>query len=70
MPNVRLVGLTPIVGAVPVPESATVLGLAAALWAMLRLALFAPVDVGVNVTLIVQLAFGASEAPQLVVRPN
>ena len=70
LPNVRLLGLTPIVGAKPVPEMVTVLGLPAALWAMLILALFAPVEAGVNVTLTVQLAFGASEALQVVVRAN
>ena len=57
-------------GAVPVPPSATVLGLPEALCAIDRLADLAPVLDGVNVTLIVQLAFGVSDAEQVFVWAN
>jgi len=49
-------------GAVPVPLRATVLGLPVPLCAIERLADFAPVLAGANVTLIVQVVLGASAA--------
>ena len=55
---------------VPVPESATVLGLPVASCAIERLAFLAPVLVGVNVTLTVQLDPAASEVLQVVVLAN
>jgi hypothetical protein len=70
LPNVRLVGPTPMIGAVPVPVSDTVLGLPVALCPMLIAALLAPVEVGVNVTLTVQLDPGSRDAPQVVVLAN
>jgi hypothetical protein len=70
LPKLRLVGLTPMIGVVPVPLNATLFGLPAALCAMLTLALLAPVLVGVNVTDTVQFAPTASDAPQVVVRAN
>ena len=57
-------------GAVPEPLSATVLGLPVALCAIDRLADFAPALDGVNVTLIVQLAFGGTDAVQVFVWAN
>jgi hypothetical protein len=59
-----------MIGVVPVPLNATLFGLPAALYAMLTLALLAPVLVGVNVTDTVQFAPTASDAPQVVVRAN
>ena len=57
-------------GAVPEPLSATARGLPVALCAIDKLADLAPVLAGVNVTLIVQLAFGASEVVQVFVWTN
>jgi hypothetical protein len=54
-------------GAVPVPLSATLVGLPAPLCVTERLADFVPVLAGVNVTLIVQVALGASAAAQVLV---
>jgi hypothetical protein len=51
----------------PVPLSATLWGLFAALSATLNLALLAPFTLGVNVTLIAQFALTASDVPQLLV---
>jgi hypothetical protein len=51
------------VAVVPVPVSVAVCGLLASLSATLRVALTAPVAVGVNVTLIVQLAPAANVVP-------
>ena len=51
----------------PVPVSAIVCGLPAALSAMEMAAVRVPVLVGVNVTLIVQLAPGVTEVPQSLV---
>lgn len=53
--------------AVPVPLSTTCCGLPGALSVMLRAALRAPLAVGLNVMLMVQLALTASELPQLLV---
>ncbi len=55
------------VKSIPVPISATVCGLPGALSEMVMLPLRAPPAVGVNVTLIAQLAPAATLAPQLLV---
>ena len=65
--KVRLVAVTPATGALPVPVRLTVCGLPLALSAMLTEAVRAPVAVGVNVTLIVQVPFAATELPQVLV---
>jgi len=65
--NVRLVGETLVVDAAPVPVRLTVCGLPGALSKMLIDAVRAPAAVGVNVTLIVQLLFAATELPQVFV---
>ena len=57
-------------GAVPAPLRDTEVGLPEALCTIDKLADFSPVLAGVNVTLIVQLAFGASEIVQVFVREN
>jgi hypothetical protein len=54
------VKVTPEDGVTPVPLSVTLCGLPAALSLMLTLALRGPVALGVNVTLIVQVALTAS----------
>ena len=51
----------------PVPVNATFCGLPAALSVMLMAALRAPVAVGLNLTLIAQLADTAREVPQVLV---
>src|SRR5215471_5003916 len=53
-PNARLPGVTPMTGATPVPVSATVSGLDAALLEMVRAPDRFPVAVGENVTLMTQ----------------
>lgn len=63
VPKLRLVGESFAV--VPVPLSGTCCGLPIALSVMLRAALRAPLAVGLNVTLIVQLAPAASVLPQV-----
>jgi hypothetical protein len=68
--NVRLAGERVAPGPAPVPVSATVCGLPAALSVMVSVPLRTPGAVGVNVTLIVQLAVGATEVPQLLVSPK
>jgi hypothetical protein len=55
-----------IAGVTPVPVSGTFVGLPEALCAIAKVALFAPVVVGVNVTLTVQVALGVSDVPQVV----
>ena len=65
--KVRLVGVTPAMGALPVPVRATASGLLCRLSTMLTVAVRIPTVVGANFTTIVQLAFGASELPQLFV---
>lgn len=62
-PKFRLVGDSFAV--VPTPLSGSDCGLPAALSVMLTAALRAPVAVGLNVILIVQLAAGAREVPQV-----
>jgi hypothetical protein len=52
---------------VPVPESVTVCGLLPALSETVIAPVLSPATVGVNVTLIVQLAPAATELPQLLV---
>jgi hypothetical protein len=63
-PKLRLVGVSSAV--VPVPLSGTCCGLPAALSVTVRFALRAPVVVGLNVRLTVQLAAAARELPQVV----
>ena len=58
------------VGIVPVPERVIVCGLSAALSEMVIAPVCCPAVVGVNVTLIVQLAPAATEMPQLLVCAN
>jgi hypothetical protein len=70
LPNDSVEGERLMPGAVPVPVSATVLGLPVPLWVTERLALLLPVDPGVNVTLIVQVAFGARAALQVLLCAN
>jgi hypothetical protein len=50
---------------VPLPVSNTVCGLPTAVLVTLIAAVRAPVVVGLNVTLMVQLALGVSEVPQV-----
>ncbi|HMC60700.1 MAG TPA: hypothetical protein VKJ01_16035 [Candidatus Solibacter sp.] len=63
--NVRFEVLKLMEAAVPVPVSEAVCGLPAALSATETLAARVPEAVGVNVTLMLQLAAAASEAPQV-----
>ena len=63
VPKLKLVGESFAV--VPMPLSGTCCGLPAALSVTLRAALRVPFAVGLNVTLIVQLAPAASEPPQV-----
>jgi hypothetical protein len=62
-PKFKLVGESFAV--VPIPLSGTSCGLPAALSVTLRAAMRVPLAVGVNVTLIPQLAPGANELPQV-----
>ncbi len=57
--------LAVVVGAVPVPVRLTVCGLPEALSVMLKVPVRVPDAVGVNVTLMVQLAPAATEPPQV-----
>ena len=71
LPNVKLLGLIVAIGAagaVPVPVKETVWGLPEALSVNDSVPDLAPVAVGVNVTVTVQVAFAAKVAPQVVVR--
>lgn len=68
MPKARLVGEKETAGAVPVPESAEVCGLPAALSATLKVAEREPVAVGVNVTVIVQEIPFVSDEPHELAR--
>jgi hypothetical protein len=70
LPNDSVEGERLMPGAVPVPVSATVLGLPVPLWVIERLADLAPVLAGVNVMLIVQVAFGARAALQVLLCAN
>ena len=65
--KLRLVGDSVTAGAVPVPLKATLCGLPAALSVTLTVDVRVPVLVGVNTTLIVQLALLASVDPQVFV---
>jgi hypothetical protein len=65
--KLRLAGDSVTAGAVPVPLKATLCGLPAALSVTFTVAVRLPVLVGVNTTLIVQLAFAASDPWQLFV---
>ena len=68
MPKLRLVGEKLIPGAVvPVPVRATVCGLPVALSVTVIAPVRAPAAVGVKITEIVQLAAGATDAPQVLV---
>lgn len=62
-PKLKLVGESFAV--VPVPLSETCCGLPAALSVTLRAALREPIAPGLKVTLMVQLALAANEAPQV-----
>jgi hypothetical protein len=68
--KVRLVAVTPAVGALPVPVRLTVCGLPVALSAMLTEAVRIKGAVGENVTLIVQLPPAATELPHVLVCPK
>lgn len=72
LPNATLVGETVAVVllAVAVPDRLTLCGLPVPLSVTLRAALRAPLAVGVNVTLMVQLAPAATLDPQLLVWPK
>ena len=65
--KVRLVGVTPANGALPVPVRFTVCGLLVALSVMVTEAERDPGTVGVKVTLIVQLLPAATGLPQVLV---
>ena len=67
--KVRLVGLSAADGptATPVPVKLAVCGLPAALSVTVIVPVRVPATVGVNVTLIVQLALAASDVPQVLV---
>ena len=67
MPKVRVVGAKLALGAMPVPERATVCGLPVALSVTVIVPGRLPTAVGVNVTLMEQLAPAAREAPQVLV---
>jgi len=54
-----------VAGNTPLPVNGTVCGLVLASSVIVRVPVRAPVVVGVNVTLILQLAPAASEVPQL-----
>ncbi len=65
--KLRLVGERVTAGAIPVPLRLTLCGLPAALSVIETVPVRVPVAVGVNVTLIVQLAAAATDAPQVFV---
>ena len=67
MIKVSDVGANPAIGTVPVPVKPTDCGLPEALSVMLTEALRVPVAVGLNVTLIEQLAPAATLVPQVFV---
>ena len=66
-PNAMEVGVKLAAAAVPAPVRLIVWGLPVALSLKVSVAARAPLAVGVNVTLMVQLAAGATRAPQLLV---
>lgn len=68
MPKARLPGERLAAGAAPVPVSATVCGLPAALSLVERDAVRAPAALGVNVILMLHVAFAAKVEPHVVVR--
>jgi hypothetical protein len=70
LPKPSAVGETANVDLTPVPESVALLMPAPPLAVTLSVAAFAPVPVGLNVTLIAQLAPAASEVPQVFVWAN
>jgi len=67
LPKVKLVGAKLVLGAIPVPEKATICGLPVALSVTVIVPGWLPVAVGVNVTLMEQLAPAATEAAQVLV---
>jgi hypothetical protein len=69
-PNDKLDGVTETIGLMPTPLIPTDVMFSAPLYAIDKLAVLAPIVVGVKVTLAVQLAFTARDAPQVVVREN
>src|SRR5258705_11485587 len=66
-PKLKLVGERLTTGAVPVPVRLTICGLPVASSVIVMVPVRVPVAVGVNVTLIVQLAPAATEVPQVLV---
>jgi hypothetical protein len=70
LPKDRLEEDKPRIALVPDPLSETPVGLLAPLWTTDRVAVLAPVLVGVNVTFTTQFAPGAIDAAQVVVREN
>src|ERR1051326_8684049 len=67
LPNATLLGVNPTPGDVPVPDKATVWGLLLASSVIASVPVRVPVAVGVNVTLIVQLAPAKTEVPQVLI---
>ena len=67
MPKAKLVGKKPALGATPVPVRLTVCGLPVALSVTVIVPGWLPVAVGVKVTVMVQLAAAATDAPQVLV---
>ena len=67
MPKAKLVGKKLALGAAPVPVSATVCGLPVAVSVTVMVPGWLPVAVGVKVTVMVQLAAAATDAPQVLV---
>ena len=65
MPKLKLVGEKLTLAATPVPDSVTVCGLPVALSVTVTVPGWLPRAVGVNVTLMEQLAPAATEAPQV-----
>jgi len=70
VPNDKIGGVTETIGLIPTPLTPTDVVFSAPLYAIDKLAVLAPIVVGVKVTLAVQLAFTARDAPQVVVRDN
>jgi hypothetical protein len=67
LPKLKLVGAKLVLGAIPVPERATVCGLPVALSVTVVVPGWLPAAVGVKVTLMEQLAPAATEAGQVLV---
>ena len=65
MPKLKLDGAKLMPGATPVPDRVTICGLPLALSVTVIVPGWLPVAVGVNVTLMVQFAPAATDAPQV-----